>query len=130
MANPIQVALLTHAGGAHVGAYLSALAATEECSSVLLADPDARWEADCLALKPDLLSILIGVNDIWHKLNGKYDGTVEDYEKGFTALLERHHRSGWTVADYAKELGITPAHLNAICREKSGSNALSPTAAT
>ncbi len=45
------------------------------------------------------------------------------YER-FTALLERHHRSGWTVADYAKELGITPAHLNAICREIGGSNAL------
>jgi lysophospholipase L1-like esterase len=52
-------------------------------------DLDARWEADCLALKPDLLSILIGVNDIWHKLNGRYDGTVETYEKGFAALLER-----------------------------------------
>lgn len=23
----------------------------------------ARWEEDCLALKPDLLSILIGIND-------------------------------------------------------------------
>jgi len=42
----------------------------------------------------------------------------------FMALLERHHRSGWTVADYAKALGITPAHLNAVCRETSGSNAL------
>jgi lysophospholipase L1-like esterase len=52
-------------------------------------DLDARWDADCLELKPDLLSILIGVNDIWHKLNGKYDGTVEIYESGFTALLDR-----------------------------------------
>ncbi|MEZ5395836.1 MAG: GDSL-type esterase/lipase family protein [Bryobacterales bacterium] len=51
-------------------------------------DLEARWQADCL-IKPDLLSILIGVNDIWHKLNGRYDGTVEDYEKGYTALLER-----------------------------------------
>src|SRR5690606_6800633 len=42
----------------------------------------------------------------------------------FTTLLERHHRSGWSVADYAQALGITAAHLNAICRETSGSNAL------
>jgi lysophospholipase L1-like esterase len=35
------------------------------------------------------LSILIGVNDIWHKLNGRYDGTVESYETGFDALLTR-----------------------------------------
>jgi len=52
-------------------------------------DLDARWQADCLDLKPDVLSILIGVNDIWHKLNGNYDGTVETYEQGFAALLER-----------------------------------------
>ena len=52
-------------------------------------DLDARWDKDCLDLKPALLSILIGVNDIWHKLNGRYKGTVDDYEKGYTALLER-----------------------------------------
>jgi len=36
-----------------------------------------RWKEDCLDLKPDLLSILIGVNDYWHKRNGNYDGTTE-----------------------------------------------------
>ena len=49
----------------------------------------ARWEQDCLNLKPDVLSILIGVNDIWHGLNGKYDGTVEVYERDYNALLTR-----------------------------------------
>ena len=48
-----------------------------------------RWEADCLQLKPTMLSILIGVNDLWHKLGGKYDGTVEIYEKDYHALLQR-----------------------------------------
>lgn len=52
-------------------------------------DLDKRWQEDCLAIKPDILSILIGVNDIWHKLNGKYDGTVESYETGLHALLEK-----------------------------------------
>jgi lysophospholipase L1-like esterase len=52
-------------------------------------DLDARWNKDCLDLKPDVLSILIGVNDIWHKLNGSYDGTPEVYRDGFAALLER-----------------------------------------
>ncbi len=52
-------------------------------------DLDSRWDEDCIALKPDVLSILIGVNDLWHKLNGKYDGTVQTYYDGFTALLER-----------------------------------------
>lgn len=52
-----------------------------------------RWQKDCLDLKPNLLSILIGVNDIWHMLKGKYDGTVEVYEKDYFALLERTRKA-------------------------------------
>jgi len=48
-----------------------------------------RWEVDCLDLKPDILTILIGVNDFWHMVNGKYDGTTEIYERDFMALIER-----------------------------------------
>ena len=48
-----------------------------------------RWQADALELKPTVLSILIGVNDIWHKLNGNYDGTVEKYETDYKALVKR-----------------------------------------
>jgi len=52
-------------------------------------DLAARWQADCLDLKPDILSILIGVNDLWHTFafGNKYKATVEDYEKGFRELL-------------------------------------------
>jgi lysophospholipase L1-like esterase len=52
-----------------------------------------RWQADCLDLKPNVLSILIGVNDIWHKLNGQYDGTVEVYERDYKALLDRTRKA-------------------------------------
>jgi lysophospholipase L1-like esterase len=48
-----------------------------------------RWENDCLNIKPDVLSILIGVNDLWHKLSGHYSGTVEVYKNDYIALLER-----------------------------------------
>ncbi len=48
-----------------------------------------RWEKDCLQLKPNLLSILIGVNDYWHFRNGKYDGTPEVYLSDFRSLLEK-----------------------------------------
>jgi lysophospholipase L1-like esterase len=48
-----------------------------------------RWDKDCLEIKPDVLSILIGVNDIWHKLEGRYDGTPDIYRKDYIALLER-----------------------------------------
>ncbi|THH36324.1 SGNH/GDSL hydrolase family protein [Neolewinella litorea] len=50
---------------------------------------DERWEADALSLQPDVVSILIGVNDFWHMLNGNYDGTVDVYRKDFAALLNR-----------------------------------------
>jgi lysophospholipase L1-like esterase len=49
----------------------------------------ARWDKDCLEIKPDILSILIGVNDIWHTLNGTYKGTIDIYRNDFIALLER-----------------------------------------
>lgn len=48
-----------------------------------------RWQTDCLDLKPNVLSILIGVNDLWHTLNGNYNGTVEKYETDYLALLKR-----------------------------------------
>jgi len=48
-----------------------------------------RWQTDCLDLKPNVLSILVGVNDLWHTLDGKYQGTVEIYERDYRALLDR-----------------------------------------
>ena len=48
-----------------------------------------RWEDDCLQLKPDVLSILIGVNDFWHTLSSGYTGTVESYDGDFRQLLDR-----------------------------------------
>ncbi|MGH7654040.1 MAG: SGNH/GDSL hydrolase family protein [Gemmatimonadaceae bacterium] len=48
----------------------------------------ARWETDTIALKPDVLSILVGVNDLWHKLMGSSNGTVADYESQYDALLD------------------------------------------
>jgi lysophospholipase L1-like esterase len=47
----------------------------------------ARWDADTIALKPDVLSVLVGVNDFWHKLLNGYTGTTADYEKGYGDLL-------------------------------------------
>src|SRR5205823_1079053 len=46
-----------------------------------------RWIEDCIHLEPDVLSILIGVNDLWHKLEGRSAGSVHDYETGYRELL-------------------------------------------
>ena len=52
-----------------------------------LPDLQARWAADTLALRPDILSILAGVNDYWHTRSFGYAGTTADYERQYTALL-------------------------------------------
>src|SRR5690606_2383262 len=57
-----------------------------------------RWDKDCLELKPDVRSILIGVNDYWHKRNGNYNGPPDVYRKDLTALLERTKKSLPNVA--------------------------------
>jgi len=43
-------------------------------------DLQQRWTSDTVDLHPDVLSILIGVNDFWHKLDHGYNGTVQDYD--------------------------------------------------
>lgn len=55
-------------------------------------DLEQRWAADTIALKPDVLSVLVGVNDYWHTKSHGYKGTVADYETRFAALLEATRR--------------------------------------
>jgi lysophospholipase L1-like esterase len=52
-------------------------------------DLHERWQSDCVSLAPDVLSILIGVNDFWHQLDGRYKASVEEYEARYRELLER-----------------------------------------
>ena len=46
-----------------------------------------RWEEDCLQIQPDVLSILIGVNDFWHTLTHNYKGTADVYRRDLESLL-------------------------------------------
>jgi len=52
-----------------------------------LPELQARWATDTIALRPDILSILAGVNDYWHKRSFGYTGTTADYERQYTSLL-------------------------------------------
>ena len=42
-----------------------------------------RWDDDCLNLKPDVMSILIGVNDYWHTLTHGYTGDINRYKNDY-----------------------------------------------
>jgi lysophospholipase L1-like esterase len=48
-----------------------------------------RWEKDCLQLRPNILSILIGVNDFWHTKTNSYTGTLASYTSDYRALIAR-----------------------------------------
>lgn len=54
-----------------------------------ITDLAARWQADTLDLKPDLLSILIGINDTSAWINSDKNYTVENYESGYRSLLQK-----------------------------------------
>lgn len=53
----------------------------------------ARWQDDTLRFVPRILSILIGINDLWHKIDGKTSGTPADYEEEYDTLLTKTRRA-------------------------------------
>ncbi|MEM7127395.1 MAG: SGNH/GDSL hydrolase family protein [Chloroflexota bacterium] len=48
----------------------------------------ARWKVDGINLHPDLISILIGVNDTWHEFGSQNGVEVDRYETIYQLLLE------------------------------------------
>jgi lysophospholipase L1-like esterase len=46
-----------------------------------------RWQKDTIDLQPTVVSILIGVNDIWHPLNGGQEVSADKFEAGYDQLL-------------------------------------------
>lgn len=51
-------------------------------------DLRARWQQDCLDLKPTWVSIMIGVNDTWRRYDSHDPTPVEAYERDYRAILE------------------------------------------
>ncbi len=53
-----------------------------------ITDIYARMKRDIISLKPDYLSIMIGVNDVWHKSFGEDDVCIERFEQLYRFLIE------------------------------------------
>ena len=53
-----------------------------------IVDLYARIKADVWNLKPDMLSILIGINDIWHEIGGGNGVDIIRWEKVYRMLIE------------------------------------------
>lgn len=48
-----------------------------------------RWEKDCLALEPDIVSILIGINDTWRRYDSNDPTSAETYHENYHAILQQ-----------------------------------------
>ncbi len=47
----------------------------------------ARLEEDVIALEPDVVSILIGINDVWRRYDGGDATSAESFEENLRAIL-------------------------------------------
>jgi len=54
-------------------------------------DLAARWEQDAVGERPDWLSVMIGINDIWRRYTGRPAESVpiDEYERTLRGLLRR-----------------------------------------
>ncbi len=53
-----------------------------------IVDLYARIKADCWNHQPDVLSILIGVNDVWHEIEHHNGVEIDRFEKMYRFLIE------------------------------------------
>lgn len=65
-------------------------------------DLRARWREDCIELKPDWVSILIGINDCWRAFDRNDPTSAEAYERDYFHILEEirsHTQAGILVME-------------------------------
>ncbi|WP_414838821.1 GDSL-type esterase/lipase family protein [Carnobacterium sp. TMP28] len=51
-----------------------------------------RWKEDCLELQPDIISILVGINDAWHNIDKEkvsIQESVDKFELFYRLMLEK-----------------------------------------
>ena len=56
-------------------------------------DLQERWDKDCLDLKPTWVSIYIGINDTWRRMDSGEETTAEQFEASYRDLIERTRKS-------------------------------------
>lgn len=72
----------------------------------------SHFARDCEEVRPDLVSILIGINDTWRRYDSNAPTTVEDFERNYRAILE-------TAKRYAGQIVILEPFLLPVDPEKS-----------
>jgi lysophospholipase L1-like esterase len=58
-------------------------------------DLKERWDKDCVELKPDVVSIMIGINDTWRRYDAANDPTSTGiYKSDYRSILKKTKDSG------------------------------------
>ena len=57
-----------------------------------IVDLYARWKSDTLNLQPDVITILIGVTDVWHERDWQNGVELDSFERVYGMMIE------WTLA--------------------------------
>jgi lysophospholipase L1-like esterase len=74
-----------------------------------IGDLAKRWQDDVISLKPDLLSVLIGINDFTHVVDRRSTGTPETYERAYDTLLATTRQALPTIRFVLGEPFLLPA---------------------
>lgn len=80
----------------------------EGISGDRIVDVYARIKRDILNQKPDYLSILIGVNDVWHELNDENGVAAPKFEKIYSMLIEEIKEELPEIKIFLLEPFVTP----------------------
>jgi acyl-CoA thioesterase-1 len=60
-------------------------------------DLEERLESDVLALEPDAVSILIGINDTWRRYDSNVPSPIGDFSASYGRVIEKLQSSGAQV---------------------------------
>lgn len=83
-----------------------------------IVDLYARIKIDLINIKPDVLSILIGVNDVWHEMSRKNGVSAKKYEMVYDLLLSEVKEA----LPYVRILILEPFVLHGSATEASEEN--------
>jgi len=83
-----------------------------------IVDLYARIKCDLINLKPDVLSILIGVNDVWHEIENENGVDADKFEMVYDLLLSEVCRTLPDVKLLILEPFVLPGFATENCEEK------------
>jgi len=72
-----------------------------------------RWDRDCIDLKPDVVSILIGINDMWRRYDSNDPTSTGEFENNYRYCLEKLKENNIKIIILEPFLTIVRDELNA-----------------